>query len=326
MSKCNRFLSRYGWLCLIIFLLSCTGRGSKEAAESLPVVSFKQEPGKLLIIIDKKPFATYVYEDSVTTRPYFENVMTPCGIQATRNHPLLPGDPKDHSSWHPGIWMSFGDLNGIDYWRLKGRVEHELFTSQPKGGPGKGTFAVRNYYMSKDGKDRLVAELVKYSIIANASGYLLVSNSTYSSDKADFSFGDQEEMGLGIRLNTKITVQYGDGHITNAEGQKDEDETWGKASKWIDYSGVVEDKHVGMAILQDPSNFRLGWFHSRNYGYVAANPFGREAMKQGEKSKITVKKGDSLSLGFGVWVYCSPADEKMDINHAYQDYLDVLKE
>lgn len=318
------FKSLMTCLVMVAILPGCSD--IKNTKKELPVVEFQQEPGKLFILIDKKPFATYVYEDSVTTRPYFENVMNPCGIRATRNHPVLAGDPKDHGSWHPGIWQSYGDLNGIDYWRLKGKVEHELFTEQPKGGAGKGTFTVRNYYMSADGKDRVVAELVRYSIIAGSSGYLLTSSSTYSSEKEDFTFGDQEEMGLGIRVNTAITVQYGNGHITNAEGQKDEEGTWGKASKWIDYSGEVDDHYIGMAIMQDPANFRPGWFHSRNYGYIAANPFGREAMKQGEKSAVTIKKGDEFSIGFGILVYCTPKGEQVDINDAYQNYLEALKE
>ncbi|HRN58606.1 MAG TPA: PmoA family protein, partial [Agriterribacter sp.] len=112
--KSNRFKSGTAGLMIAVILAGCSG--SKQLKEELPVVEFRQEPGKLFILVDKKPFATYVYEDSVTTRPYFENVMTPCGIRATRNHPVLAGDPKDHSSWHPGIWLSYADLNGIDYW------------------------------------------------------------------------------------------------------------------------------------------------------------------------------------------------------------------
>ncbi|HUX59482.1 MAG TPA: DUF6807 family protein [Bacteroidales bacterium] len=309
---------------LMIIMIFCSSSCSDNNAQ--PAVSFQQVPGKLLISIGGKPFANYIYEDSVTTRPYFDNVMTPCGIQATRNHPPQADDPKDHSAWHPGIWLSFGDINGNDYWRTKQKVEHEMFVEQPSGGPGKGTFTVRNYYMSSDGSSRMLAELVEYTILVRPSGYLLVTNSTFSSDENDFTFGDQEEMGLGIRLNTKITVQYGQGHITNAEGLKDEKETWGKASKWIDYSGKIDNNYVGMAIMPDPANFRPSWYHSRNYGYVAANPFGREAMKQGEKSAVTVKKGESFSLGFGILVYCTPSSEKTDINTAYKDYMSILSE
>ena len=306
-------------LCMLVYLAGCSDNISQ------PVVAFQQKPGKLFISIGGQPFTTYVYEDSVITRPYFSDVKTSCGIQATRNHPPHADDPQDHATYHPGIWMSFGDINGNDYWRLKQKVEHEMFVEQPDGGPGKGTFTVRNYYMSSDGNNRILAELVKYTILVRPSGYLLVWNSTFSSNEGDFNFGDQEEMGLGIRVNTKISVQYGQGHMTNAEGMKDGKETWGKASKWIDYSGNIDDNYVGMTIMPDPGNFRSSWYHARDYGFVAANPFGREAMKQGEKSAVTVRKGEEFHLGFGILIYCNPGDDKPDINLAYQDYLDILK-
>jgi len=300
--------------------VGCAGNNNQE------VVEFQQKPGKLFISINGKPFATYVYEDSLTTRPYFSQVNTPCGIQVTRNHPPQADDPQDHSTYHPGIWMSFGDINGNDYWRLKERVEHEMFVEQPEGGVGKGTFTVRNFYMNSNGKERVLAELVKYTILVRPSGYLLVVNSTFSSEENEFTFGDQEEMGLGIRVNTRITVQYGQGKITNAEGMKNGAETWGKASNWIDYSGKIDDKYIGMAIMPDPGNFRPSWFHARDYGYIAANPFGRQSMKQGEKSAVTIKKGENFSLGFGILVYCKPDGSETNVNEAYLDYLNVLKE
>lgn len=323
-----KIIKKYiGLLVVINSLLCLTGCSGnrKNNKESLPVVDFRQKPGKLFITIGGKPFATYVYEDSVIIRPYFANVKTPCGIQATRNYPPKSDDPQDHATWHPGIWMSFGDINGIDYWRLKAKVEHEMFVEQPVGGPGKGTFTVRNYYMSPDGKNRVLAELVKYTILVRPTGYLLLWNTTFSSKNSDFTFGDQEEMGLGIRLNTKITVQYGQGHITNAEGMKDEKGTWGEASKWIDYSGPIGDKYIGMTIMPNPNNFRPSWFHSRDYGYIAANPFGRHAMKQGKKSAVTIKKGEKFMLGYGILIYCSPSSKKPDVSKAYKDYLSVIK-
>jgi hypothetical protein len=113
--------------------------------------------------------------------------------------------------------------------------------------------------------------------------------------------------------------------MTNAEGMTDGEETWGKASDWIDYSGIIDDKYVGIAVMPDPGNFRPSWFHARDYGFVAANPFGRQAMEQGEKSAVTVKKGEDFHLGFGILVYCNPDGEKTDIANAYQAYLKVLK-
>jgi hypothetical protein len=323
----NNLLKRLACTCAILFVVvnqQIVAQAAKKTSGQ-PSVTFEQKPGELMISIGGKPFASYVYEDEKISRPYFAHVKSSCGIQVTRNYPPQEGDPKDHATFHPGIWHSFGDISGNDYWRLKSRVEHEMFVEQPKGGPGAGSFTVRNYYMSADGKDRVLAELVKYTILVRPAGTLLLTNSTFSSETGDFVFGDQEEMGLGVRVNTKFSVQYGKGHITNAEGLKEGEGTWGKASNWVDYSGLVDDKNVGVTIMPDPANFRQSWFHTRDYGLMAANAFGREAMKQGEKSALTVKKGEQFHLGYGVLIYCKPKGAKTDINSAYQDYLRILK-
>ena len=112
------------------------------AADSQPDRSLsKQEPGKVTITVAGQPVATYVYVDDKIPRPYFAHVHGPGGIQLTRNFPPIEGqDRTDHATMHPGIWMAFGDLDGTDIWRNKGRVVHERFLEPPTGGPGQGDF------------------------------------------------------------------------------------------------------------------------------------------------------------------------------------------
>jgi len=286
----------------------------------------------LLITIGGEPFATYYikYEDPAKelkiTRPFFAHVKTPSGIQVTRNHPPIKGQDKtDHADYHPGIFLAFGDISGHDSWRMKARVEHKMYVGKPKGGPGKGTFTVRNSYLKEGSRERVCVELCMYTILVREYGTLLLCESTFSSDTGDFTFGDQEEMGLGIRVNTKISVELGDGHMTNAEDLKDGEGCWGKQSDWIDYSGIVYDQYIGMAIMPDPKNFRRSWYHARDYGFIAANAFGRDAMEAGEKSAVTVKRGETFHLGYGVLIYSVPVGLKVDIDYAYQDYLKQLK-
>jgi hypothetical protein len=149
---------------------------------------------------------------------------------------------------------------------------------------------------------------------------MLICDSTFSSQEEDFYFGDQEEFGLSVRVATPIAVRYG-GHMVNAEGLVDEEGVWGKASDWCDYHGVVDDTLIGMSIMPDPGNFRRSWYHARDYGFIAANPFGRKAMKQGPESKVVVKKGEKFHLGFGVSVYSAKKGCKIDRDAVYQDYL-----
>ena len=107
------------------------GLASAGTDSQTAVVSFRHEPSVLHIDIGGRPFADYVYGDKVITRPFFAHVKTPAGVQVTRNHPPDPDkDLTDHATFHPGLWMSFGDVSGNDSWRLKAKVEHEMFVVQ----------------------------------------------------------------------------------------------------------------------------------------------------------------------------------------------------
>ena len=56
-------------------------------------------------------------------------------------------------------------------------------------------------------------------------------------------------------------------------------------------------------LMASPGNFRESWWHNRDYGVFVANPFGREAMKQGARSSIPVAKGETLQIAFGALVH-----------------------
>ncbi|MHC4259813.1 MAG: DUF6807 family protein, partial [Planctomycetota bacterium] len=196
------------------------GEGHDDDDDGGPVVGFNHKPGKLEISIGGKPFATYVHYNSKIPRPYLAHVKTPSGIQATRHHPPREGkDSMDHDTFHPGIWLTFAGINGNDYWRLRKKTEHEMFIVDPKGGPGRGSFSVSNFYLDslESGGNRVAHEICKYTILVRPSYYLLIYDSTISSDKSDLVFGDDQEYGLGIRVASPIETRHG-GQVLNAEG------------------------------------------------------------------------------------------------------------
>jgi hypothetical protein len=90
---------------LVLMLLLCLAQPNAGSP-----VSF--EPGKdqLVIQIDGKPFATYVWDDPSIKRPYFAHVRSPRGVPVTRNLPPVEGkDATDHATMHPGLWLEKGE-------------------------------------------------------------------------------------------------------------------------------------------------------------------------------------------------------------------------
>ncbi len=69
-------------------------------------------------------------------------------------------------------------------------------------------------------------------------------------------------------------------------------------------------------------NFRESWWHNRDYGAFVANAFGREAMQQGAKSAVTVKKGESFRLVFGAMLHDG---QDHDPAGEYKHFLEVVK-
>jgi hypothetical protein len=270
-----------------------------------PKVAFDAKPGRVEVSIAGEVVATYVDNDSKTLRPYFEHLKTPSGIQVTRTHPPVTGkDAIDHADMHPGLWLAFGDIAGNDFWRNNGpRVVHERFVENPTGGNGRGGFTVENRYVVGD--QTLCRETTRYVFLTRPNGYAIIWNSTFTAERDSVWFGTQEEMGLGVRVATPITVKMGSGRITNSLGQTNEKGTWGHAAEWCDYSGTIDGRQVGVTLMADRAAERKPWFHSRDYGVLVANPTGPRA---GAPDRVPLARGETLRMRFAVLVHEGTVD------------------
>lgn len=298
----------------------CDGAYDVAARADERTVRFTRGEDRLDIDIGGNRVAMYVMRDKGILRPYFTAVSTASGRQVTRNHPPKEGaDPTDHAAMHPGLWVAFGDMGGEDFWRNQGRVVHRRFVEEPKSDGQHGSFVAENEYIARDGRT-LCRERCRWTIVAQVdsqpAAWWLLYDGSFAAAVDGLAFGDQEEMGIGVRLATPLTVAKG-GEIRDSAGRTNEQAVWGRQADWCDYGGTIDGRRVGLAIVPHVENFTKSWFHVRDYGLMVANPFGRNAFTGGEKSRVEVAR-EPLRLRWAVFVYDVPADERPDVAAAYR--------
>jgi putative membrane-bound dehydrogenase-like protein len=291
-------------------------------------VGFKREQGHMQITVDGNPLAIYVWDDPVTTRPYFKSVHAPGGkVQLTRNHPPKDGDIDDHGTFHPGLWWGFGDVGGNDYWRLKARSVGGEFVNEPIGGQDQGTFAVRNRLLVNGGDKLFCEQICHYTILRRAEGILMVCESTFQRRAGAYWLGDQEEMGLAFRVGSELAVSSGKGgRVLNSADSQDLQQIRTRQSDWCDYSGPIAGKYAGMMLLNDPANFRKPWWHAVANGLLVANPLGEsELNRRGKRRRnVRVKAGESFRLRYGVLLHINDRAEEFDPAAAYRAFVELL--
>lgn len=284
-----------------------------------PDFSFQKKSDRLLISLENKTVAEFVFVDPKILRPYFSNLCLIDGLQVTRNHPPVEAtDATDHEAMHPGVWLGFGDINGHDFWRNKARIRHIRFITEPDCQNSNLSFATECEMQTSDGQT-LCRLANQFRLMSRPASWLLVWEATFQTDAQTVVFGDQEEMGFGARVATSITEKNG-GQIVNSNGLQSARHTWGKAAGWCDYSGKIAGKSVGITLMASPNNFRESWWHNRDYGVFVANPFGRQSMQQGSTSEVKIEQGQSLTLRFGAFLHGELESEAEVISQTFDEF------
>jgi len=294
-------------------------------------VSVKEEAeGKVDVRVGGTPFIAYNFGANVV-RPYIYPVFGPGGRLVTRSFPMIPdvpGETRDHPH-HRSIWTAHGNVNGVDDWSEAdncGRILHRSFKTL-RSGLVYGEIASINDWVSHEGEKVLEEE--RRIIVYNAPEGLRIMDLdvNFEATKGDVTFGDTKEGGIiSIRVASSIDVVNG-GRIENAYGGIDEDETWGRRTHWCDYSGPVGGSWIGIAIFDDPGNFRHPtYWHVRDYGLMTANPFGVSHFTGDPKKdgSFTLKKRESLRFLYRVFIHEGDA-KGGGVTERYHDFTNPPK-
>lgn len=273
-------------------------------------------------------------------KPYLWPMLAPNGVPVTRSWPMAeakPGETVDHVH-QKSAWFCHGDVipegielktktadkggKGVDFWSegkdKDGKPRHGRIVVTKVGDPQQvsanhASITTTNDWVSPDGV-KIMDETRTLHLIALPHGRLYVWDIDLHAGVCPIAFGDTKEGSFGVRVNDVIRLASKDanGTVTNAKGvtakgpAKEPLPVWGHISDWNDYSGTIDGKVAGVAVFSDPKNPPPAW-HTRAYGLMAANPFGRAHANFPDTKDIAefvkIPKDGHLKLRYGIYAH-----------------------
>ena len=307
---------------LLFSLFSIASASFAFAEKNTAEVTLDKDDVAVAVKVDGKLFTKYVYNDEKRAKPILYPVIGPNDIPMTRRYPIEEageGEAKDHPH-HASLWYTHGEVNGISFWHIgkdTGEIIHEKFlklegnviATRNKWVDSKGNVVCRDereLAFHGEGDDRAIDVTVK--ILA---------------DSGDVTFGDTKEGSMGIRSNPVLRLKgsVAKGKALNSAGDTDK-ALWGKRAAWVSYWAPQEKKVVGFSIFDHPTNPRHPtWWHARDYGLVAANPFGIHNFERKPKGTgdMKVKNGESVTFRYRFLFHANDA-KTAGIAKRYEDW------
>jgi hypothetical protein len=295
-------------------------------------VELKRTQSAIEVLIDGKPFTTY-YFDPAIAKPYLMPLRTASGVIITRGFPVRndvsKGDPTA-PSFEPHqrpLYFGHGDIDGLDFWQEQ--VFDKYYTDHGHQAYGHmvnksietGSDRIRARYSLESPHNRVIGEESQSFIFQGDDRTRIIDcEFVVYATAGPLDFGDTKEGTFAIRLAPELSAPSD--HMVNSNGAQGEKAIWGKPADWVDYSGKISGKQVGVAVFDSPKSFRhpTTW-HARAYGLFAANPFGlREFTRNPDKDgSWTVPEGKSIVFRYRVFIHegdFSPSQ----MTEAYQRY------
>ena len=276
------------------------------------LVAFHRVGDRIEVQMADQPFTTV--HTAGFTKPILYPLYAPGQVPMTRSWPMeqRPGEPHDHPH-HKSVWFAHGNVNGSDFWYDKAKIEVAGIAVDE----AKSQVVLETRWLQDAREIATDRTVLKFGF--DTRGRWVDWEMTVKAGKEPLVFGDTKEGTFAVRThpdlqltpNPKDNVPEVFGRALNSEGERDKT-IWGKKARWVYYYGPVDGSAVGMMLMDHPKNLRhpTTW-HARDYGLVAANPFGLHDFL-GEPvgaGKVTVQPGESLRLTYRLLVHSGEASD-----------------
>ncbi|PYJ07096.1 MAG: hypothetical protein DME25_04640 [Verrucomicrobia bacterium] len=295
-------------------------------------VKISEQPDKLRIEVNGQLFTEYHFKGA--PHVYFYPVLGPGGVPMTRNWPMkeVEGEERDHPH-HRSLWYCHGAVNGVDFWSESpkaGKIVHDKFL-EVQGGAESGVVRSANKWIAPEGQVIITDERLFRVYARPDSERLFDFEVTLKAGDKEVVLGDTKEGSMAIRLNEAMRLSVGrgkrgKGHIVESTGGRD-DQTWGQRADWCDYYAPLDGQVVGVALFDHPSNPRHPtWWHVRDYGLFAANPFGAHDFEKKSPGAGNWIIAPGKSATFKYRFYMHRGDEaEAKVAERYQEYVASVK-
>ena len=291
-------------------------------------VRTEDQDGVVSITVNNEPALQYHHRYKQGKRPFFYPVMGPHRLNMTRSWPVSDKTEFDEEHDHPhhtSFWVAHGRVNECDHWASvaeSGLQVHEEFTAVVSGNVFGG-FSERLSWVSTAG-DTILRECRSLRVWNTPPRFRIIDLSVeFQATEGDVLFGDTKEGGIcALRVAEPLKGSRG-GRIENAYGAVGETECWGKRAPWVDYSGVLQGNQVGITIMDHPLNpLHPTYWHVRDYGLFAANPFGLSYYKSSYETdgNWLLRAHDAAAFRYRIILHEGNA-ESAGIRERYHDWV-----
>ncbi len=303
-----------------------------------PRVSVDPVPGEKIVnvLIGGELFTSYIWPETIK-KPVLWPVITAGGNEVTRQFPLKQkaGERADHPH-HIGVWLNYGDVNGLDFWNNSeaipkekadsyGTIYHESI-KKTKSGKGQGLLVTTAKWKDNKGKV-LLNEVTEYVFSVEGKTRIIDRSSVLKAVNGKVNITDNKEGMFAIRVTRELElpstgkVQLTDSHgnVTEVDASNDktatgsylssegitDDDVWSTRGRWVKLSGVINGEVVAIVIFDHPSNpgYPTYW-HARGYGLFAANNLGQKIFSNGkEEMNFSIDNGKSATFRYRLAVF-----------------------
>ncbi len=268
-------------------------------------VNLKLHDQQVDVTIAGKPFTTLHYGRE--QKPVLYPVLGPGQIGMTRNWPIkdeVASEANDHPH-HQSVWFGY-EINGVDFWAHRSgivKVREVTLTGQ-----AQDSLQLESDWLKKDDQQKVLSDRSVYRFGGDETGRWIDltitlkagDNPVVLEDTKEGCFAVRTHPDLRLTPDPKRGVKEVFGNALNSAGDRGKD-IWGKAAKWVLYFGKIDDQEMAIAIYDHPENLRhpTTW-HARDYGLVAANPFGLHYFSGQEKGagEFKLAPGETLTLRY----------------------------